>query len=225
MNSTSALFDSFKPITQIIILLFLLGVAFELVPVFVDRWRRDKKFFGINKIYSDRNLLLMLRDLKPAEFEDYIGFLFNRLGFATELSGGSHDGGVDVIATKDGIKHYIQCKKFITTKVTVGAVRDFYGALVDHLVDGKGYFITTNTFTLEAEKFAEDKPIELIDGQGLIKYIRLAQGEDNIVSFKKGHDSLQKCIRCGGDLIEKTGRYGRFWGCSNYPKCRFTKKI
>lgn len=29
----------------------------------------------------------------------------------------------------------------------------------------------------EAEKFAEDKPIELIDGQKLIKYIRLAENK------------------------------------------------
>jgi len=56
-------------------------------------------------------------------------------------------------------------------------VRDFYGALADHLANGKGYFITTNKFTLEAERFAEDKPIELIDGFKLIKYIRLAEKE------------------------------------------------
>ena len=47
--------------------------------------------------------------------------------------------------------------------MTVGDVRNFYGALADHLTNGKGYFITTNKFTLEAEKFADDKPIELID--------------------------------------------------------------
>ena len=24
------------------------------------------------------------------------------------------------------------------------------------------------------------------------------------------------CPKCGGDLVERTGPYGRFWGCSNY---------
>ena len=33
------------------------------------------------------------------------------------------------------------------------------------------------------------------------------------------------CPRCGGKLIYKTGKYGDFWGCSNYPNCKFTKKI
>ena len=33
------------------------------------------------------------------------------------------------------------------------------------------------------------------------------------------------CPRCGGNLVNRNGKYGRFIGCSNYPKCRFTKKI
>ena len=32
------------------------------------------------------------------------------------------------------------------------------------------------------------------------------------------------CPKCGGVLVKRTGRYGSFYGCSNYPKCRFTAK-
>ena len=35
---------------------------------------------------------------------------------------------------------------------------------------------------------------------------------------------LPKCPRCGGFLKEKTG-YSVFWGCSNYPKCKYTRTI
>jgi DNA topoisomerase-3 len=31
-----------------------------------------------------------------------------------------------------------------------------------------------------------------------------------------------KCPQCGGDLIERSGKYGRFLGCSNFPECRYT---
>lgn len=34
-----------------------------------------------------------------------------------------------------------------------------------------------------------------------------------------------RCPRCGGNLILRDGRYGQFYGCSNYPKCRYTKNI
>ena len=30
------------------------------------------------------------------------------------------------------------------------------------------------------------------------------------------------CPKCGGHLVERNGKYGTFYGCSNYPKCRFT---
>lgn len=30
------------------------------------------------------------------------------------------------------------------------------------------------------------------------------------------------CPRCGGMLVERRGKYGCFYGCSNYPKCTFT---
>ncbi|RXT00976.1 hypothetical protein EIZ39_25765 [Ammoniphilus sp. CFH 90114] len=31
------------------------------------------------------------------------------------------------------------------------------------------------------------------------------------------------CPRCEGELLERTGKHGSFYGCSNYPKCRYTK--
>jgi len=137
--------------------------------------------------------------------------------------GRSHDGGIDVIAEKDGKKNYIQCKKFITSKVPVGAVRDFYGALADRVANGKGYFITTNKFTLEAEKFAEDKPIELIDGFELVRYIRMAE-KDTKKRRSVSNAAPSKCPKCGGNLVERSGKFGKFLGCSNYPKCRYTVK-
>jgi len=31
------------------------------------------------------------------------------------------------------------------------------------------------------------------------------------------------CKKCGGNLIEKRGRFGRFFACSNYPECKYTE--
>ncbi len=30
------------------------------------------------------------------------------------------------------------------------------------------------------------------------------------------------CPQCGGRLVLRQGRYGEFYGCSNFPKCKFT---
>ena len=31
-----------------------------------------------------------------------------------------------------------------------------------------------------------------------------------------------RCPRCGGKLVLRTGKYGSFYGCSNYPQCKYT---
>jgi len=32
------------------------------------------------------------------------------------------------------------------------------------------------------------------------------------------------CPWCGGKLVKRTGLYESFYGCSNYPKCKFIQK-
>ena len=153
------------------------GIIFCIIAFIGVLLYKKSKIHKQSQWRTDRELIIWLRGLKPWEFEQYVADLFTKLGYRTNVVGGSYDKGIDVIAEKDGIKHYIQCKKYITSVVGVNEVRDFYGALADHLANGKGYFITTNKFTLEAEKFAEDKPIELIDGNKLIKYIRMVENQ------------------------------------------------
>ncbi|MBR6918402.1 MAG: type I DNA topoisomerase [Clostridia bacterium] len=33
-----------------------------------------------------------------------------------------------------------------------------------------------------------------------------------------------KCETCGSDMVLRNGRYGAFYACVNYPKCKFTKR-
>lgn len=37
-------------------------------------------------------------------------------------------------------------------------------------------------------------------------------------------EDVQICPECGGELIRRKGKFGEFWGCGNYPRCRHTKK-
>lgn len=51
---------------------------------------------------------------------------------------------------------------------------------------------------------------------GHVAYVQQVQQEQE----KKIANGI--CPRCGGELTYRKGRYGNFWGCSNYPRCRFT---
>ncbi len=44
------------------------------------------------------------------------------------------------------------------------------------------------------------------------------------VNHEKELENNILCPKCGNELIEKNGKYGKFIGCSNYPKCRYIKK-
>ena len=48
---------------------------------------------------------------------------------------------------------------------------------------------------------------------------------DNIVEPEQPEASGFVCEKCGADMTVRTGKYGKFLACSNYPKCKNTKKL
>ena len=42
---------------------------------------------------------------------------------------------------------------------------------------------------------------------------------------KKQKEKSGMCPKCGGALVLRKGKYGKFYGCSNYPKCRYTAPV
>ncbi|WP_005031682.1 AAA family ATPase [Holophaga foetida] len=38
-------------------------------------------------------------------------------------------------------------------------------------------------------------------------------------------EAPERCPVCGGALRERNGRFGPFFGCSNYPRCRYTRNV
>ena len=94
------------------------------------------------------------------------------MGFRTEMTGATGDGGIDIVATLDrpliGGRYLIQCKRFAPDNLVGAAtVRDFYGAVTADRQAVKGILITTSGFTSQALAFAQQLPIELIGGQQL----------------------------------------------------------
>jgi DNA topoisomerase-1 len=52
------------------------------------------------------------------------------------------------------------------------------------------------------------------------------RGEDGSVRLRESDRVGRACPTCKtGDLLYKTGKFGRFVGCSNYPECRHTEPL
>lgn len=114
--------------------------------------------------------------LTGMDFERLITTLLQKMGFRAEMTRPSGDGGIDIAAYLDqpitGGRYLIQCKRF-SPKNSVGApvVREFYGVFTADKKAVKGIFITTSSFTDQARQFAQDLPLELIDGALLHKLL------------------------------------------------------
>ena len=50
---------------------------------------------------------------------------------------------------------------------------------------------------------------------------RVKSSDDEIDKNKGELFNSGYCPNCGGKLVERESQYGAFWGCSNYPHCRF----
>jgi Holliday junction resolvasome RuvABC ATP-dependent DNA helicase subunit len=132
--------------------------------------------FGINaRLDTPPNAVDNLQDLSGVDFERLISTLLTRMGFQTEMTKTSGDGGIDIVAMLDkpvlGGRYLFQCKRFAADNL-VGAptVRDFYGAVTaDRAV--KGIFITTSDFTVQAREFGQRVGVELIDMAQLEKLL------------------------------------------------------
>ncbi len=120
--------------------------------------------------------LAQLASLTAESFEEFVAELFEMLDFEVERVGGSGDEGADLrLCRKDGLRAVVQCKYHKQTVVGSPALQKFLGT-IHHTKCHKGYFVTTSTFSLSAEKFAAENPIELLDGPRLVELIHNALG-------------------------------------------------
>ena len=49
------------------------------------------------------------------------------------------------------------------------------------------------------------------------------KNKEHVQNIRQTQAELREgiCPRCGGKLVEREGKYGKFFGCSNYPDCKF----
>jgi restriction system protein len=129
------------------------------------------------------SLLSVIQALPPAGFERLCQRLLREAGFSeVHVSGRSGDGGIDgdgILQVNELVSFRVlfQCKRY-QGSVSPGTIRDFRGAMTGRT--DKGIFLTTGSFTREAEREATREgapPVELVDGERLVRLMeRLGLG-------------------------------------------------
>ena len=147
-------------------------------------------WLALKKSKRNRLLNLTLENLKsmsPKEFEYTTAEILRKLGYKdVKVIGGSGDLGVDILAYKDGKKVAVQCKKYITKKVTSPELQLFIGMMITEYKADYGLYVTTSYYTRDAYHLAmkhKDK-LEIWTGRTLAEILlRLQQQEQQ--SLKK----------------------------------------
>lgn len=66
------------------------------------------------------------------------------------------------------------------------------------------------------DRLSEKNVRDIVDNKTHIQNINI-----NKIEYQRKIES-GICPRCGGTLVQRSGKYGGFYGCSNYPSCKFT---
>ena len=100
------------------------------------------------------------------DFEDVTLQLLRAMGLKADHTKRSADGGIDIVAHSQepiiGGTYLVQCKDW-SNPVGEPVVRDLYGLVIAEGAT-KGVLVTSGRFTAAAERFAQGKPIDLVDG-------------------------------------------------------------
>ncbi len=115
-------------------------------------------FFLRRRRYTDA-----FEDMDGHEFEYFCADLLEQRGFVeVEVTRGSGDYGIDILAEKDGVTYAVQCKRY-TAPVGVKAIQEAYAGrdYYDRMV---GAVMTNQYFTTPAVEAAKKLKILLWDG-------------------------------------------------------------
>jgi restriction system protein len=177
------------------------------------------------KTWSER----VFDDIEWRRFEALCEALFAQAGFETQSQSHGADGGVDIwlfSRNAQGPAAVVQCKHWRGRPVGVKQVREFFGVMASKSLK-RGTFATSSTFTDDALRFCKENGISALDAGRLLELIARRTPEQQFELLDVAYEGAYwqpTCANCGIKMVARTRRKttDRFWGCTNYPRCRAT---
>lgn len=125
---------------------------------------------------------------------------------------------------------YAELKKASETSKTKFFFPTEQGILTDDML--KEYFssVINIKYTAEMEKELDEIALNKIDYVKSLRdfyerFIPLIDYAYANMEKKEAEKTGEKCPECGGDLVYRQSRYGKFISCNNYPECKYTRSI
>jgi restriction system protein len=191
--------------------LFILSVGI----IFLLHRKRKKKLLN--------SRIDVIDSMSGEMFEELILEHFRKLGYKGQMTPSTADYGADLVLENDRERIVAQIKRWKKT-VGIESVQQAV-ASIKHYNANRGMVITNSFFTPNAKELAKSNNIELWDRESLIDFLSKARGKELADEVISKRTITNPCPDCGNQLVVRSGKRGRFWGCSSFPKCRFTRDL
>ncbi len=127
---------------------------------------------------------------------------------------------ISILVSRDYIK--IEKRQLVPTPIAftvIETLEKYFPEIVD------------SNFTAQMEEKLDEIAEHKEDWQKLLldfyqPFIKkIEKGKKEIKSLKKAEPIGRECPECGSELLLRSGRYGDFIACGNFPKCRYTEAL
>jgi restriction system protein len=148
------------------------------------------------------------------EFDQLLVAGFRRWGFGVAEKRPA-EAPVDYVLRRGKDTYLVHCKQMLAKSVSADALRALDEAMTASGAAG-GYCLTTGAFTPEAEAFARERKIVLLDGPRLAEMLRKARDDVR---------AEPNCPQCGKRMVKRFAKQGTYagqmiWGCPRFPDCK-----
>ncbi|OGK38129.1 DNA topoisomerase I [Candidatus Roizmanbacteria bacterium RIFCSPHIGHO2_12_FULL_41_11] len=177
-----------------------------------------------NSLKVTKGAAISLLNLEPQELKTKPPYRYNEASLIKILE----DKGIGRPSTYASIisliqdKHYIvrEFRYFIPTQLGTG-IADYLAKAFPEIFS----LVFTAQMEDNLDKIADggENVLELLQNfyQPFVKELEIKKKDKETIDIKEDID--EKCPKCGSPLTVKYSRFGKFFPCSNYPKCKYIK--
>lgn len=115
-----------------------------------------------------------LRIMSWAQFAQLVGELLREQGYSVQEAGARvAEASVHFVLRRGRERRLVQCRHWRAARVGVEALSEFEGVVAAHGADG-GLLVTIGEFSEAAQEWARGRPLQLVDGRQLSRWIDAA---------------------------------------------------
>jgi restriction system protein len=175
----------------------------------------------------------LIAELDWRVFEKLCAKLWEEKGFTAKETVAGADGGVDFYLYASSTQQKIgavQCKSWSSKQIGVNVLRELQGVVASEQLK-LGLLMYSGTLSKAANEFLKGAAVT-VKAQGdaeILTEIKKLPAERQVAllsEFTAGDYTTPSCPQCDVKLVKRTANNSGklFWGCSNFPRCRFTLK-